>query len=1077
MSDAAADLPNADVTLTSPGLPTPPAPSSPTPAQFDSTLPRTGPATSDPAGGLGDYELLAEVARGGMGIVYKARDRRLNRVVALKVTRAGRFESDHEARRLVAEAEAAAKLDHPHIVPIYEVGEAGGQHFFSMAFVEGESLAEATRAGPLPPRRAAGVMKHVADAVAYAHAHGVIHRDLKPSNILLDPGGQPRVTDFGLAKRADLDSTLTQAGQVMGTPSFMPPEQAEGKNDQVGPPADVYALGATLYHLVTGRPPFQAASVPETLKQVVEREPVAPRTLNHSVDRDLNTIVLKCLQKRPEKRYESAAALADDLQRYLDRRPILARPVGDVQKLVRWGRRNPLVAASLAGITAIFVTAFALVSWSYVRAEDARKEEANQRQAAQDREKAERWERYRANMIAAGSAMQLHNVMAARSALEAAPEEHRNWEWKYFSHQLDTAQHVVRVGDQSPAIGVSSDGTLAAAQSAAGPVGVWDIGTRKQIGAPQTRATGDLFRFSPDNQLLAYESAEGIALWDVGGGRPRAVLGGPGDTLADQPFGPDGTRLAAFSSRDRAVRVWDTTTGKELLVLHGHEDPIGRTAFSSDGRRIVSAGGPDRTARIWDAATGQPLRVLRGHAGEVARAIFNPQGDRVLTVEAWPSNLLRLWDATTGEPVAEMPGHTNAAPEVAFSPDGTRIASGGVDQTVRLWDGRTGRPLSSREGHRGRIREVAFSPDGKYLVTAADDRTARLWDAATGDPVCVLHGHTGMIPAVRYTPDGRTIVTPSFDGTVRLWDARTAERNGALRGHTSFVYDVAFHPDGDRVASAAWDGTVRVWDATTGDPLRRLDFPAGRLTEKTTLSGVAFHPAGNLLASAGRFDDVRLWDPATGRGVHHFDSPNDRYGRLKFSPGGDRLASGVGDTVRVWDVDRRAEVARLRGHEAIDVAFGPDGAWLASAGIDRTVRVWDAGKWEQIRILEGHTDQVNGLAVSRDGRWLASASHDGTARVWDTTTWKEATAPLPHGTNVYGVAFSPDGTRLACACANSLIRLWDLTTFQLVAELDGHQAYVHQVAFSPDGTRLVSGSGDHTVRVWDSLSAQERAGK
>ena len=249
---------------------------------------------------LGVYEVQGEIARGGMGIVYKARHSKLNRVVALKVTQAGQHASAGEAKRFLGEAEAAAKLDHPHIVPIHDIGEENGRLFFAMAFVEGVSLAQTVAAGPLPPRRAAGLIRQVATAVAYAHSQGVIHRDLKPANILLDVSGQPRVTDFGLAKCTDTDSSLTQAGQIMGTPSFMPPEQAEGKNEEVGPLADVYSLGATFYCLLTGRPPFQSASVVDTLRQVIELEPLAPHYLNPAVDRDLDTICLKCLEKRRE---------------------------------------------------------------------------------------------------------------------------------------------------------------------------------------------------------------------------------------------------------------------------------------------------------------------------------------------------------------------------------------------------------------------------------------------------------------------------------------------------------------------------------------------------------------------------------------------------------------------------------------------------------------------------------------------------------------------------------------------------------------------------------------------------------
>ncbi len=1052
------------------------------------TPPNSAPSDVSVGTALGDYELLAEIARGGMGVVYKARQGKLNRVVALKVNRAGQMASAAEVQRFQVEAEAAAKLDHPHIVPVYEVGEASGHQFIAMAFVEGRSLGERVRAGPLPPREAAQLLRHVADAVAYAHSRGVVHRDLKPGNILMDASGQPRVTDFGLAKSADADSSLTQAGQVMGTPNFMPPEQAEGKNDEVGPLADVYSLGATLYCLLTGRPPFQAASVIETLKQVVEREPAAPHHLNPAVDRDLDTVCLKCLQKRPDRRYLSAAALAEDLQRYLDRRPILARPVGVVEKAVRWARRNPLPAASVAVVVTAFLVAFTLVSGSYVQAERAREDEATQRQAAERKEKAERWERYRANMIAAGGAMQLHNVTAARNALDAAPEEHRNWEWRYLHNQLDTARHVTRLGDRIQAMAVSPDGTVAAVQPADGPARLWNLVTDREMAVlPNRSPVPDVgFAFSPDGKTVAYKVADQnhIVLWDIPAGRESAVLSGPERAVTMIAFSPNGRRIVA-GSLDGIARIWDTATGRLLHELRGHGERVETVAFSPDGRKLVSTGLRDHTARVWDADTGKELAVLPDESGEVQNATFSPQGDRVLTSEQYPSSVLRLWDATTGRLLKVLRGHTNSPGEFAFSPDGTRIATAGLDQTVRLWDGRTGEPVSSRDGHRGYVTSLAFNPDGKSLVTSSRDQTARVWDAATGAPLGVLHGHTGAIRQVQYSPDGQTILTLSpADGTVRRWDARSAERNGSLRGHTDFVYSVAFHPDGGRVASSGWDGTVRVWDATNGRPAPPLPYPFSRPLNYKVVSGVAFHPNGELLAACGRDGGIQFWDLSTSREAFRFQLPPDNhYGsdaRIAFSPRGDRVAAsgGMSNTAHVWDVGRRAEVAVLRGHKGYvtDLCFSPDGAWLASASSDQTVRVWDLSHPDSPRVLEGHTDFVRCLAVSRDGTRLASGGLDGTVRVWDTTTWQEV-ADLKHGTNVYGVAFTPDGSRLAAACANNMIRFWDTATSQLVVELEGHTEYVHQLAFSPDGTRLVSASGDKTVRVWDTLSVAERVAK
>ncbi|MCI0638389.1 MAG: serine/threonine protein kinase [Gemmataceae bacterium] len=297
---------------------------------------------------FGDYELLAKIADGGMGVVFQARQVKLNRIVALKMIRAGQLASAQEVQRFHSEARACAQLDHPGIVPVFEVGEHEGQHFFSMGYVEGGSLAARLQDGPLPPREAAGLVRQVAEAVAYVHERGIVHRDLKPANVLLDAGGQPRVSDFGLAKQVQRDSGLTASGQVLGTPSYMPPEQAGGLTEQVGPAADLYALGAMLYCLLIGRPPFQAATVMETLKQVLEQEPVPPRRLNPAVDRDLETICLSCLNKEPAKRYASATALADDLGRFLAGEPIQARPVRAWERAWRWARRHPATAGLLA---------------------------------------------------------------------------------------------------------------------------------------------------------------------------------------------------------------------------------------------------------------------------------------------------------------------------------------------------------------------------------------------------------------------------------------------------------------------------------------------------------------------------------------------------------------------------------------------------------------------------------------------------------------------------------------------------------------------------------------------------------
>lgn len=1085
---------------------------------------------------IGDYEILAEIARGGMGIVYKARHTRLNRVVALKVTRAGQHTSQPEKQRFLAEAEAAAKLDHPNIVPIFEVGEGADQHFFSMAFVEGESLAQAIREGPLPPRRAAELMKSVADAVAYAHGQGVIHRDLKPSNILLDVSGQPRVTDFGLAKRADADSSLTQAGQVMGTPSYMPPEQAEGKNDQVGPLADVYSLGATLYCLITGRPPFQSANVVDTLKQVVEREPVAPHYLNSAVGRDLDTICLKCLEKRPEKRYASATAVAADLQRFLEDRSILARPVGDVEKVTRWCRRNPVVAASLAAIAAILLSAFVLVSWSYVRAEDARKDEVKQRQAAdesrdeaQRNEKAERWGRYRSNIASASGALQLQNSSAARMALEDAPPEHRNWEWQHLHSQLDGAAIVVSVpggkvhslvmsrsgkqvalccfdhnevylydvatgkemsvlrGHSAPVTGLvyRPDGLQIATASNDQTIRLWDPATGQQSSLLQPEAASPNLDRNPgvvynsDGSRIVSTSEEGGActsrLWDATTGKLIAVLAPVQTNMVYAAFSPDGKRVAVGSGE--FVHLCDAVTGRRIAALGPHAKKVMRIAFSSDGKRIACTmiSGANHI-HLWDGETGKEVAVMQGHTSHVGPVVFSPDGSRLLSAGNYPDNAARLWNAATGERIEVLSGHRNSMDTMAFTLDGQQIATGSLDQTARLWDGRTGKPLAVLSGHTGATMFVRFNPNKTRVVTASTDSTLRLWDVQKGELIGVLRGHGDSFhtesPPV-FTPDGSRLVSGSRDGTVRIWDMSLVERNGILKGHESYVYDVDFHPNGEQVASAAWDGTVRLWDPTTGQETGKLKHETGILTS------VAYSRDGRRLVAAERYRGITLWDLEFQKPARYleFVSPGSADNRACFNPAGTLVASGTLEgPVRLWDVASGSDLAQMKGHKerSIDVAFHPDGLVLATTGADGSIRLWDVATHASVAELRGHTGVVSRVRFSTDGKLLASSSNDKTIRIWDAQT-HEQLAIIPAGGVVYDVAFSPDGTRLAAGCVDNTIRLFDVARRQQVAELRGHSAYVHAVAWSPDGTRLVSGSGDSTVRVWDSLSAQERA--
>jgi WD40 repeat protein/serine/threonine protein kinase len=1049
------------------------------------------------------YEILGVLGHGGTGVVYQARQTALDRLVALKMIRAGEHAPPEQIARFHTEAQAVARLHHPNIVQIYEVGDCDGLPYLALEFMEGGSLARQLNGVPQAPRLAAQLLEVLAQAVHHAHARNIVHRDLKPGNILLAttdeiprtqdekswtscflqwPYSVPKISDFGLAKCLDGGPATTQSGALLGTPSYMAPEQAACSGRAIGPAADVYALGAILYEMLTGRPPFRGATLLDTLEQVRSLEPVAPSQLQRAVSRDLETICLKCLRKEPVQRYTSALHLAEDLQRWLRGEPIQARPVGGIERFGRWCRRYPALATAM-GVAAAALLAATLVSIFFAAAQTrALKESEEQRlQLAETKGALEKTDAQRRRFARASASLTLDQglrmceqgqanrglVLLAHSLQMVGPEDEDlelaiRMNMAAWSRRVNTLRAMVTQEEEQGVAALSPDGQTILTGHPDHTARLWSSATGQPQGLPLPHPSRVLrAEFRKDSKAVLIGCENGSAqLWDVATSqRIGPALRHPGP-IHYEALSPNGS-IAVTGCFDTMVQLWSLPSGQPLGQPLRHLDTIWVLAFSPDSRLILT-GSWDKTARLWEAATGKPLGSALAHQDKIWWVGFSPDGKTALTCSE--DKTARLWSTANGQLLGPPLRHQEPVHVGAFSPDGKTVVTGSQDRTARRWDLATGSPLGLPLRHQDTVGSVAFNRDGHLLLTGAFDQTARVWDSATGQALGSPLEHPRSIYQVLLCPDGRTALTRGQDRDVRVWNVAPSLQDHRFVSHASTVYSLAFSPDGQTLLTGSADRTARRWNAATGQPVGPV------LLHPSVVRAASFSPDGRLILTGCDDGQARLWETTSGKLQRSFQLYKDWIVAADFSPDGQAIMTACrSGTARLWQVSTGQPLIPPLEHpdKVTDAALSPDGNTIVTGCKDFGARLWDARTGKLLRPPLQHARGVATVAFGRNGQTILIGCYDGEVCQWETATGLLLAPPVKHEDTVWGVALSPDGKTLATTGTDHTARFWNAPTGKPIGPALSHPHGLDRLAFYADGKTLLTACGDGTVRSWE----------